>query len=216
MLFTSKLKKEYKRIRKTVADVNAKLTKLAKPELILEAGRKLGLVDRKGKLNLVKEGDTEAMMDLLIFDAEIDGRRLPQVFLDGLGDDFLPALERQLMEDYLSKTFFSLYEVTNNKKRDYLTLSPLLEAAEFEFFDTVLGRVADEGWILAGRFVPFQEYIVHTGVIYAYANDAKKQLFDNLNEFDDDTDTKKIDNHDRYPRYFYQWYRDFGTPIGQR
>ena len=63
----SKTKKEYKRIRKTVAEVNVKITKQAKPELILEAGKKLGLLDRKGNLNLVKEGDTEAMMGLLIF-----------------------------------------------------------------------------------------------------------------------------------------------------
>jgi len=213
----SKLKKEYKRIRKTVVEVNAKLTKLAKPELIFEAGKKLGLVDKKGNLNLVKEGDTEAMMDLLIFDEKIDGKPLPEAFLDGVGNDFLPILERQLMEDYLSRTFFSFYEVTNNKKRDFLTMSPLLEdATEFELFDTVIGRVADEGWLLAGRFVPFQDNIVHTGVIYAFASDAKERIFDLLNEFDEVVEKKKIENSIDYPLYFCQWYKMFGTPMGQR
>ena len=212
----SKVKKEYKRIRKTVTAVNSRITKLAKPEKILEAGKKLGLLDKKGNLNLVKEGDIEAMMDLLIFDPRAEGKQLPQVLLDEVGDDFLPVLERRLMEDYLDKNFFSFFEVMDNKKRDFLTLSPLLDAPRFELFDPIIGRVAEEGWLLAGRFIPFQEYMIHTGVIYAYANDAREKIFDNLNELDDELNTKKIDNPDRYSLYFYQWYRDFGTPMGQR
>ena len=212
----SKTKKEYKRIRKTVAEVNVKITKQAKPELILEAGKKLGLLDRKGNLNLVKEGDTEAMMGLLIFHEKNEGKRLPELFLEKAGDDFLPALERQLVESYLDRTFFSFYEVTNNKKRDFLTLSPLLDTPGFELFDTVIGRVVEEGWLLAGRFVPFQEYLIHTGVIYAFAQDAKEKIFDLLNEFDEVVEKKKIENPIDYPLYFYRWYRMFGTPMGQR
>ncbi|MEA2109455.1 MAG: hypothetical protein U9P07_08565 [Pseudomonadota bacterium] len=212
----SKEKKEYKRIRKMISEVNAKLTKLAKPKLIRDAAEKLGLLSRDKTLNLAKEGDTEAMMDLLIFDEKIEGKRLPEVFMDSVGDDFLPILERQLMEDYLSRTFFSFYEVTNNKKRDFLTMSPLLDASEFELFDPVIGRVASEGWLFAGRFVPFQDYIVHTGVIYAFAQEAKEKIFDLLNEFDELVEKKKIENPVDYPLYFYHWYKMFGTPMGQR
>lgn len=212
----SKLKKEYKRIRKMVIEVNAKLTKLAKPEVILAAGKRLNLVDKKGKLNLVKDGDTEAMMDLLIFHEKTEGKRLPELFLEKNGDDFLPALERQLMESYFDRTFFSFYEVTNNKKKDFLTLSSLLDAPGFELFDPVIGRVADEGWLFAGRFVPFQEKFIHTGVIYAFDQDAKERIFDLLNEFDESAGKKRIENPVSYPLYFYQWYRMFGTPLGQR
>ncbi|MEA3240290.1 MAG: hypothetical protein U9P37_01710 [Pseudomonadota bacterium] len=212
----SKEKKEYKRIRKTISEVNAKLTKLAKPERIREVGGEFGLVDKKGNLNLVKDGDTEAMMDLLIFHEKTEGKRLPELFLEKAGDDFLPILERQLMEDYLSRTFFSFYEVSDNKKRDFLTMSPLLDASEFELFDPVIGRVASEGWLFAGRFVPLQDYIIHTGVIYAFAQEAKEKIFDLLNEFDDVAGKKKIENPVDYPLYFYRWYKMFGTPMGQR
>ncbi|HDJ27672.1 MAG TPA: hypothetical protein ENF28_00265 [Proteobacteria bacterium] len=212
----SKIKKEYKRIRKMVAEMNAKITKLAKPEQIRDVGGELRLVDKKGNLNLAKDGDTEAMMDLLIFHEKTEGKRLPELFLEKAGDDFMPILERQLIESYLNRTFFSFYEVTNNKKRDFLTLSPLLDTPGFELFDPVIGRVAEEGWLLAGRFVPFQENLIHTGVIYAFAQDAKERIFDLLNEFDEAEEKKKIENPIDYPLYFYRWYRMFGTPMGQR
>jgi len=212
----SKVKKEYKRIRKMVVEVNAKITKQAKPEQIRDIGKQLGLLDKNGTLQLHKEGDTEAMMDLLIFHEEIEGKRLPELFLEKTGDDFLPALERQLIESYLDRTFFSFYEVTNNKKRDFLTLSPLLDTPGFELFDTIIGRVAGEDWLLAGRFVPFQDKLIHTGVIYAFAHDAKERIFDLLNEFDESAGKKKIENPSDYPLYFYRWYKMFGTPLGQR
>ncbi|MBN2333754.1 MAG: hypothetical protein JXO49_12060 [Deltaproteobacteria bacterium] len=215
-MFGSKLKKEYRQIRKMVTEVNAKLTKLAEPQQIREAGASLGLVDRDGTLNLVKQSDTEAMMDLLIFQQAADVRPLPAVFLDSVGDDFLPALERQLLENYLKGTVFSLFAVTDWKKKDFLTLEPLLDGTSFELFDAVLGRIADESWMLAGRFVPFGDRWIHTGVIYAFDLAARERLLSLLDEVDEATGASRRASVSRFPCYFYQWYRDFGTPLGQR
>ncbi|MBW1645506.1 MAG: hypothetical protein JRJ56_04145 [Deltaproteobacteria bacterium] len=216
MLF-SKLKKEYKNTRKLVTKLNAKITKMATPEQILAAGRKLGLVSRSGNLNLAREGDTEAMIDQLIFHGRLAGKSFPAAYLEKIGDDFLPALERELLAAYEEKAFFSLFEVSDNKKRDFLGLSPLLDVPGFELFDVVLGRVADEQWLLAGRFIPFGGRYIHTGVIYAYPQDAKEELLQKLNDEDDEeTGSRRRDHPEKYPLYFYQWYQKYGIQLGQR
>ena len=215
-MFFSKLKKEYRRLRKMVIGVNAKITKLAPPEQILKVGKKLGLLSKSGNLNLVKEGDTEAMMDMLIFHGQIEGKSLPAAYLESIGDDFLPALERELLLVYQRKAFFSFFEVNNNKKRDFLDLDPLLNAPGFELFDPVIGRVADEDWLIAGRFIPLGDRFIHTGVIYAFAQDAKEEIFKRLGENDDELGNLKRENPDKYPLYFYRWYRKYGIPLGQR
>jgi hypothetical protein len=58
--------------------------------------------------------------------------------------------------------------------------------------------------------------LIHTGVIYAYAQDAKERIFDLLNEVDGAVEKKKIENPIDYPLYFYRWYRMFGTSMEQR
>ncbi len=215
MLF-NKYKREYRQLRKMVSGVNARITKMATPEQILAAGRRLGLVTRSGNLNLAKEGDTEAMIDQLIFHSRLGDKSFPAAYLESVGDGFLPARERELLAAYQEKAFFSLFEVYDNKKRDFLGLSPLLDGPRFELFDTVLGRVADEDWLLAGRFVPLGDRFIHTGVVYVYSQDAKEELLRKLDEDDEDTGTRKRDHPERYALYFYRWYPKYGIPLGQR
>jgi hypothetical protein len=205
-------KREYRRLRKLIFAVNTKLTKQYRGEPLARAGKELGLLDHGGTLNLEKEGDIEAMMDRIIFPADGgEGNAAVERFLAQLGEEFLPALEREVMAAYAAGPRFSLYEVANRIDRYTLALDPLLDGEAVTFYDADVCPVADRGWIIAGRFFPFQGRMFHTGVIYPFAPEAKEKVLESLAK-----EGTVCDHSARYPIHFYRLYRDIGIPLGQR
>lgn len=219
MIFFDREKRDYRRLRKVILEVNVKLTKQFSGEPLLLAGKELGLLDRGGKLNLARESDTEAMMDRILFPAVgPEGNVAVDRYLEQLGDDFLPALEREVLDAYARGPRFSLYEVANRIDRYTLALEPLLDGAPFSFYDGDIAPVADRGWIFAGRFFPFQGKIFHTGAVYAFAPEAKEKVLESLDEAGKGAEQGEAvrGRPERYPLHFYRLYRDIGIPLGQR
>ena len=197
--------------------VNTAVAKLFDGPTIARVGKELGLMGKDEKLKLEKGGDTSALVDLLIFRELIDGRPPVEVYLEQQNDEFFPALQRQLLEAYREKTRFSLFQMTARRERRFLDLKPLLPNAEaIVLDDAVLARIADDDWILAGRFLPWQGYWIHADVIYAFDYSAKEKIFSDFEKVDPETNQPFIANPDRYPHFFFRIYREFGIPLGNR
>ena len=209
--------REQNLLRQRMTKVNTDVAKLFSGPTIARVGEELGLMGKNKKLRLEKDGDTIALVDLLIFRELIDGRPPTEVYLEQQNDEFFPALQRVLLEAYLEKTRFSLFQMTARHERRFLNLNPLLPDGEsIVLDDATLARVADDDWILAGRFMPWQGYWIHVDVIYVFDYSAKDKIFLEFEKIDPVTNQPFIANPDRYPHFFLRSYREFGIPLGNR
>ena len=209
--------REYNLLRQRMTKVNTDVAKLFAGPTIARVGKELGLMGKDKKLRLEKDGDTSALVDLLIFRELIDGHPSAEVYLEQQNDEFFPALQRELLEAYKEKSVFSLFQMTARRERRFLDLNPLLaDEKAIVLDDAVLARVADDDWILAGRFLPWKGYWIHADVIYAFDYSAKEKIFFEFEKLDPETNRPYIENPDRYPHFFFRIYREFGIPLGNR
>ena len=217
MLLFRREQREHNQLRQRITKINSQVVKLFDGETIAGVARELGLLGRNNKLNLEKDGDTYALVDLLLFREKLDGRSPAEVYLEQKDDEFFPALHRQLLEAYRQPTRFSLYQVKSRRERRYLDLKPLLPGQEgMVLDDAVLARVADDGWILAGRFLPWGACWIHVDVVYPFDETADEKIFAEFAKTDPVTGKPWIETPERYPHFFFRIYRDFGIPLGNR
>ncbi len=219
MLLFRREQREHNQLRQRITKINTAVVKLFDGEAIAGVARELGLLGKNRKMNLEKDGDTFALVDLLLFREKIDGRSPAEVYLEQKDDEFFPALHRQLLEAYQRPNRFSLYQVKSRRERRYLDLKPLLDGDDegMVLDDAVLARVADDGWILAGRFLPWENGCwIHLDVIYAFDETAEQKIYDELDKIDPVTGLPWRATPERYPHFFFRIYRDFGIPLGNR
>jgi len=198
--------------------VNTAVAKLFDGPTIARVAKELGLIGKDNKLNLEKEGDTSALVDLLIFRETIDGRRPVEVYLEQQDDEFFPALQRQLLEAYLQENRFSLFKMTARRERRFLDMVPLFPDEEKGIIldDPILARVADDEWILAGRFIPWNGHWIHVDLIYPFDYTAEEKIFSEFAKIDPKTDLPYIATPARYPHFFFRIYHEFGITLGNR
>ena len=198
--------------------VNTAVAKLFDGPTIAQVGKELRLLGKDGKLNLEKDGDTCALVDLLIFRELIDGRPPVEVYLEQQNDEFFPALQRKLLEAYLQKSRFSLFQMVDRHEKRFLDLVPLFpdEDEGIVLNDPVLARVADDEWILAGRFIPWEGNWIHVDLIYSFDYTAQEKIFSEFAKIDKKTGLPFIATPARYPHFFFRIYREFGIPLGNR
>ena len=217
MFLFRKEQREHNLLQQRMTKVNTAVAKLFDGSTIARVGKELGLMGKDKNLRLEKGGDSSALVDLLIFRELIDGRLPTEVYLEQQNDEFFPALQRELLEAYLQETRFSLFQMTARRERRFLDLKPLLPDGEpIVLDDAVLARVADDDWILAGRFMPWKGHWIHADVIYAFDYTAEDKIFFELEKIDPLTSQPFIANPDRYPHFFFRIYREFGIPLGNR
>ena len=221
MLLFRREQREHNQLRQRITKVNTAVVKLfdGNPEIIAAVARELGLYNKQKKLNLEKEGDTFALVDLLLFREKIDGRPPAEVYLEQQQDDFFPALQRQVLEAYARPNRFSLFRVESRWDRRYLKMVPMLPGEEegFVLDDAVMARVADDDWLLAGRFLPWENgNWIHLDAIYAFDPTADEKIFFEFDKEDPVTGRPWRDTPERYPHFFFRIYRDFGIPLGNR
>ena len=209
--------REHNLLRQRMTKVNTAVAKLFDGPTIARVGKELGLMGRDNKLKLEKGGDTSALVDLLIYRELIDGHAPIKVYLEQQNDEFFPALQRELLEACQKKTIFSLFQMTARRDRRFLKLKPLLPNEEGIILDdAVLAKIADDDWILAGRFLPWQGHWIHADVIYAFDYSAEEKIFSELEKVDPKTNQPFSANPDRYPNFFFRINREFGIPMGNR
>ncbi len=209
--------REHNLLRQRMTKVNTAVAKLFDGPTIARVGKELGLMGRDNKLKLEKGGDTSALVDLLIYRELIDGHAPIKVYLEQQNDEFFPALQRELLEACQKKTIFSLFQMTARRERRFLKLKPLLPNEEGIILDdAVLAKIADDDWILAGRFLPWQGHWIHADVIYAFDYSAEEKIFSEFEKVDPKTNQPFSANPDRYPNFFFRINREFGIPMGNR
>ncbi len=217
MLLFRKEQREHNLLQQRMTKVNTAVAKLFDGPTIARVGKELGLMGKDKKLRLEKGGDSSALVDLLIFRELLDGRSPTEVYLEQQNDEFFPALQRELLEAYLQKTQLTLFQMTARRERQFLDLKPLLPDVEpIVLDDAVLARVADDDWVLAGRFMPWKGHWIHVDLIYAFDYTAVDKIFFEFEKVDSVTNQPFIANPDRYPHFFFRIYREFGIPLGNR
>ncbi|MCK5914693.1 MAG: hypothetical protein KAG92_01025, partial [Deltaproteobacteria bacterium] len=90
------------------------------------------------------------------------------------------------------------------------------EDKEMILDDPILARIADDDWILAGRFIPWEGSWIHVDLIYAFDYTAEEKIFSEFAKIDPKTGLPFIATPARYPHFFFRIYREFGIPLGNR
>ncbi|MBN2809132.1 MAG: hypothetical protein JXR80_06530 [Deltaproteobacteria bacterium] len=217
MFLFRKEQREHNLLQQRMTKVNTAVAKLFDGPSIARVGKELGLLGKDNKLRLEKGGDSSALVDLLIFRELLDGRSPVTVYLEQQNDEFFPALQRELLEAYLGESRFSVFQMISRRERRFLELKPLLPDGDaIVLDDAVLAKVADDDWILAGRFIPWKGNWIHADVIYAFDGSAREKIFFEFDKVDPVTDQSFLASPERYPHFFFRIYREFGIPLGNR
>ncbi|MEA3333079.1 MAG: hypothetical protein U9Q58_05745, partial [Pseudomonadota bacterium] len=138
MLLFRREQREHNLLQQRMTKVNTAVAKLFDGPTIARVGKELSLMGKDGKLRLEKGGDSSALVDLLIFRELVDGRSPVDLYLEQQNEEFLPALQRELLEAYQGKTVFSLFQMTARRERRFLDLKPLLPDGEGIVLDNAI------------------------------------------------------------------------------
>jgi hypothetical protein len=108
--------------------------------------------------------------------------------------------------------------MTARREKRWLDMVPLFPNEEKGLIldDPILARVADDEWILAGRFLPWNGYWIHVDLVYPFDYTAEEKIFSEFAKIDPKTDLPYIATPARYPHFFFRIYHEFGITLGNR
>jgi len=151
----------YKRMRSIGRKLNKVLPEYVSKEGIEAAGRKLGLWVR-GTLVFDNEDEACVLMDQAIHGYFKDGKNAVDRYVAERPPK--PGSDEEPLLAALQRVFFSLFKVTEIVAGVGARVLDILRDREHFMADVNLSRSAVVGGIMASRVVPFEDFIMTTGV----------------------------------------------------
>jgi hypothetical protein len=173
----------YKRMRSIGRKLNNVLPKYVPEEGIEAAGRKLGLWVR-GTLVFDNEDEACVLMDHAIHGCFRDGKNA----VDRYVAERPPAQgsDEEILLAGMRRVFFSLFKVEEFVDGVGVGVLDIIQDRRYFMADVNLSRSAAMGGILASRVVPFEDFIMTTGVGLPLDLEAMKEAARYLDEKGED------------------------------
>jgi hypothetical protein len=163
----------YRRYRETGKKLNSVMLERLSQTAIDDGVRDLDLL-RGGILVFDSEDEMTVLMDYCLYNVPHDGRNTVQNFL---ADNPPPAGSDELLVlEAMSKAWFSLFDVTAVEPDVGMRVMDIFRETEHLLIDMGLSRSAKPGIMLATRAIPFDDFIMTSGVALPLgANDANRE-----------------------------------------
>lgn len=161
---TPEMARRYRAIRRDTQPVTRKLYGLAPNEVLLKAGKELGMLS--GNV-LVFDSEDESLFlaDRLAHDARWQGTNAVGHLLESAE---LPDREREILQA-MSQAYLSLFRVRQTfPDQGGVVLEDMLHAGQYLVMDINMARSAPVGMAVALRLIPFGDFWVGSGVFLPF------------------------------------------------
>jgi hypothetical protein len=148
---------------------------LAHKSVFERAARKLGMLAEHGTLVFDDESEMTVLMDGLIYEEQVQQRRVVAAFLAGY--TCRDEIDRRLAEA-MRTARFGLYRIeTTVAERAEIQLKALVaESTDTTLLNIALAKTAKPGFILALRALRLPEFSMASGVLFPFAADKEQRL----------------------------------------
>ena len=204
-------KKFRKLIRKFQTDALEELSKL----IMLQAGRKLGMMGRGNTLIFDSETEADILADFAIWELSQGGTTAIERHLKKIsGSEESDDVERELV-DGMQKAFTSLFEIEDILE-DRILIRDILsdESRAYILVDTGLLQTGVEGVLLFTRLVPLTDFCISCGTSFPFRGESKSFL---IAKYKNEISRVKRRNPKikRYTMFYRQW-KKIGIPVEYR
>lgn len=168
----------YKKWRAVGKKLNQRILEQASQDVLLRAAADLRLRKKNNLLRFDSESDTHFLMDRIIHDIFLDGRRVIELYRDQ-NKETLTADEQKLI-DALVDSDYSLFIVRKTEADHGLHLTDAFTDKEIFLIDINLSQTAVEGHALAMRVVSIEDIAFSTGCACPFPAKHLPRLKDNF------------------------------------
>jgi hypothetical protein len=162
----------YQRLRKIGLKLNHRLVETLSKDVLEEGGRKLGIF-RKGTLVFDTEDEVAVLMDFCIYNLYRGGRNAVQSMLE----DSPPSDpdELALLRTY-SDAYYSVFQIVEVERGAGVTVEDTLRGGAQFMTDVSFGQSARKGYMLAGRVIPMDGFLMSGGAMLPVAGRAAQRV----------------------------------------
>jgi hypothetical protein len=179
----------YLRLRKKSTALNHRLVETLSKDVLDEGGRTLGIL-KKGTLVLGSEDELAVLMDYCIYNVYRGGRNAVEKMLaesPPSDPDELALLEAQ------TAAYYSIFQVVGVERGTGVMVEDTLRGGTQFMVDVSFGNTARPGYLLAGRVIPLDGYLMSGGAMLPVAGRGAQRLADMLaREVPRDTDFTRL------------------------
>jgi hypothetical protein len=179
----------YRRLRELGVKLNKALVHSLSREELEEGSRRLGIL-REGTLVLDSEDELAVLMDYCIYDIYRGGRNaVERMLAESPPSD---PEERALLEAK-SRAYYSVFQVTDAERGVGVIVEDTLRGGTHFMADVSFGDTARKGYLLAGRVIAMDAFLMSTGAMLPVAGRGAQRLADVLeHEVPRDTDFTRL------------------------
>ena len=175
------LVQKYRRYRRLTSELVMKIIKTHLHNIVQnKAARLLGIL--RGDLMLFRdEEETNVLMDFALYEGTMHGKNAIEIYREKRGEQ--NETEQEIL-DALLAAYTSLFKVHSISEAErMLLLSDLLNKKDnIPLIDIGLSQTAAPGMLLFIRVVPFKEFNMTSGIIFAFPSDLETYLLQRYKE----------------------------------
>ncbi|MHC4574225.1 MAG: hypothetical protein ACYS76_08850 [Planctomycetota bacterium] len=175
----SELVNQYKHFRKLNRKLHGALVKYLQKDQVEKSAKKLG-ISQSGVLVFQEEHEMDVLMDYGIYDYYENGRNSVSRYI--YENPPIPNSDDDVVLRAMLKPFYALVQVENVVEGVGVQACDLLSNREFLIVDIGFSRTAMDGVIIAARIIPFEDFVMTSGVALPVDADTLTKIMDLLIE----------------------------------
>ena len=179
----------YKRLRQVGTQLNHKLIKTLSKETLHEGGRRLGILHRD-TLVFDSEDAVSVLMDYCIYNVYSGGQNAVQRYL--AESPLLADSDEMIVLRASQAAYYAILQVTDAEPGVGVAVRDALRGSTGFMVDVGFGSSAQPGWLLAGRVVPLDDFLMSGGASLPVNSKAKAQIANELKRSGGVTDFSRL------------------------
>ncbi len=172
---TANVIEKYKEYRKISKELNHKIMdKCLDPDVFKKAARLLGAA-RGDILVLDTEDEMNVLMDFALREYRVKKQTTVEIYQEKIGGE--NEIEKEILDAFIS-SYTSLFKIISiSKAEKSLTLEDILnQKDDIKIIDRSLSKSAEPGVLVFIRIVPFKDFNMSAGILFAFYGELQKEL----------------------------------------
>jgi hypothetical protein len=172
---TATVIEKYKEYRKVSRELNNKIIeKCLNPDVFKKSATLLGAA-RGDILVLDTEDEMNILMDFALREYKVNKQTTVEIYQEKIGGE--NEIEKEILDAFVS-SYTSLFKIISiSKAEKLLTLEDKLNQKEnIKIIDRALSKSAAPGILVFIRIVPFKDFNMSAGILFAFYGELEKNL----------------------------------------
>ncbi len=166
---------KYKEYRKISKELNHKIMNASLDRDVFMKSARLLDVARGDILVLENEGEMNILMDFALREFKVNKQTTVEIYREKIGGE--NEIEKEILDAFVS-SYASLFKIISiSKTEKSLILEDILNKKEnIKIIDRALSKSAAPGVLVFIRIVPFKDFNMSAGILFAFYGELEKYL----------------------------------------